>query len=143
MASIVELREMSDDKLEELLEKAREDQFFLRFQKASARLENYARLKQVRREIAQLETVLRMRGLATDAAVTEPAIAEALSDVKGWQANARFVYEDSAWQVNFVDSEGDEVASAMVNLNQKQASSRRKRGLIEAASPVMSYEIAG
>lgn len=143
MASIVELREMSDDKLAELLEKAREDQFFLRFQKASARLENYARLKQVRREVAQLETVLRMRGLATDAAAQEPAIAEALADVDGWQANARFVYEDSAWQVNFVNSEGDDVASAVVNLNQKQAASRRKRGLFEAVSPVLSYEVAG
>ena len=143
MASIVELREMSDDKLAELLEKAREDQFFLRFQKASARLENYARLKQVRREVAQLETVLRMRGLATDAAAQEPAIAEALANVDGWQANARFVYEDSAWQVNFVSSEGDDVASALVNLNQKQAASRRKRGLLEAVSPVLSYEVAG
>lgn len=142
MASIVELREMSDDKLEELLEKAREDQFFLRFQKASARLENYARLKQVRRDIAQLETVLRMRGLAADAAASEPAIAEALAGVDGWQANTRFIYEDSAWRVDFIDGEGDEVASALVNLNQKQAASRRKRGLMEAASPVLSYEVA-
>ena len=143
MASIVELREMSDDKLDELLEKAREDQFFLRFQKASARLENYARLKQVRREVAQLQTVLRMRCLAADAAAQDPALAEALAGVDGWQANARFVYEDSAWQVNFVNGEGDEVASALVNLNQKQAASRRKRGLSEAVSPVLSYKVAG
>ena len=58
MLNIVELREMSDDRLEEMMENAREELFNLRFQKASARLENYARLKQVRRELAQLQTVL-------------------------------------------------------------------------------------
>ena len=57
MASIVELNQMSNDKLEKTLEEAREELFNLRFQVASARLENTARLKQVRREVAQVETV--------------------------------------------------------------------------------------
>ena len=37
MLNIVELREMSDDRLEEMVENAREEMFNLRFQKASAR----------------------------------------------------------------------------------------------------------
>lgn len=144
MANIVELREMSDDKLDELLENAREEMFNLRFQKASARLENYARLKHVRREIAQLETVLHTRGLARDAAASEPRIATALAGAGDWQANVRFVYEDSAWQVRFVDSSGSDIASAVVDLNKKQSFARRDRAVMQTVNnPVVSYEVAG
>ena len=79
MASIVELNQMSNDKLEKTLEEAREEMFNLRFQIASARLENTARLRQVRRQVARVETVLHQRQLATDAAVAEPTIAERLN----------------------------------------------------------------
>ena len=120
MASIVELNQMSNDKLEKTLEEAREELFNLRFQKASARLENTARLRQVRREVAQVETVLHQRQLAADVAAAEPAIAEQLRD-KEWQANARFVYEDSAWQVEFNDKGGKKLATAWVNLNKAQS----------------------
>jgi large subunit ribosomal protein L29 len=78
MANIVELREMSDDKLEELLENAREEMFNLRFQKASARLENTTRIREVRREIAQFETVLNMRQQAIAAAAADPAVQNVL-----------------------------------------------------------------
>ena len=119
MASIVELNQMSNDKLEKTLEEARGELFNLRFQKASARLENTARLRQVRREVAQVETVLHQRQLAADVAAAEPAIAEQLRD-KEWQANARFVYEDSAWQVEFNEKGGKKLATAWVNLNKAQ-----------------------
>ena len=69
MANIVELRGMSDAKLEEMLENSREEMFNLRFQVASARLEDYTQLKAIRRQIAQLETVLNMRQLAIETAV--------------------------------------------------------------------------
>lgn len=123
MASIVELNQMSNDKLEKTLEEAREELFNLRFQVASARLENTARLKQVRREVAQVETVLHQRRLATEAAAAEPAIAERLSG-KEWQANTRYVYEDSAWQVEFNDKGGKKLATAWVNLNKAQPKRR-------------------
>lgn len=144
MAKIVELREMSDDKLDELLENAREEMFNLRFQKAAARLENYARLNQVRREIAQVETILHMRGLARDAAAGEPQIASVLAEAGDWRANVRFVYEDSAWQVQFVDASDNEIASAVVDLNKKQSSTRRNRAVMQAGvNPVVSYKVAG
>lgn len=144
MANIVELREMSDNKLEELLENAREEMFNLRFQKAAARLENYARLKLVRREIAQIETVLYMRGLARDAAMQEPQIVAALAKADDWQANVRFIYEDSAWQVQFVDGSGGEVATAVVDLNKKHTASRRHRAARQAANErIVSYEVVG
>ncbi|MEJ2751222.1 MAG: 50S ribosomal protein L29, partial [Chloroflexota bacterium] len=47
MANIVEIREMSDDKLTQKIEDAREELFNLRFQKAFAQLDNHARLKKV------------------------------------------------------------------------------------------------
>ncbi|MEJ2747200.1 MAG: 50S ribosomal protein L29, partial [Anaerolineae bacterium] len=113
MANIVELRGMSVDKLEEMLENNREEMFNLRFRNASSQLEDYSRLKYVRREVAQIETVLRMRQLAEDAAMDQPEIAAALSG-KDWQVMSHFVYEESAWQVNFVDASGQDLASAMV-----------------------------
>jgi large subunit ribosomal protein L29 len=143
MASVVELREMSGDKLVELLENGREEMFNLRFQKASARLENTARLRQVRREIAQIQTVLHMRQLAKDIALEHPAIADALADKK-WTVTARFNYEDSAWRVEFVDENRNELATALVNLNKKGIYGNRKiRRLSGQPNPVVSYEIAG
>ncbi len=125
MASIVELNQMSNDKLEKTLEEAREELFNLRFQKASARLENTARLRHVRREVAQVETVLHQRQLAAEVAAAEPAIAERLRD-KEWQANTRYVYEDSAWQVEFNDKGGKKLATAWVNLNKAQSKKAAK-----------------
>lgn len=142
MANIVELREMSDKRLEEMLENAREELFNLRFQKASARLENYARLKIVRREIGQFETVLSNRQLATEAAAAQPEVARAIAG-KNWRANARFVYEESAWRVAFSDEDGKTIATALVNLNHKRARGRRKRVMQGQRPLVTSYEIAG
>lgn len=141
MATIVELREMSGDKLAELLENAREEMFNLRFQKASARLENTARLRQVRREIARIETVLRMRQLAKEIALEQPTIANALVDKK-WTATARFNYEDSAWRVEFIDENRNELAMALVNLNKKGTYGNPKfRHLSGQPNPVVHYEI--
>ncbi len=123
MANIVELNQMSNDKLEKTLEEGREEMFNLRFQVASARLENTARLRQVRREVAQLETVLHQRQLATEAAAGEPEIAKRLEGAE-WQANARYVYEDSAWQVEFNEKGGKKLATAWVNLNKARPKGR-------------------
>ncbi len=123
MANIVELNQMSNDKLEKTLEEAREEMFNLRFQVASARLENTARLRQVRRDIAQLETVLHQRELATEAAAADAEFAPILKG-KEWQANARYVYEDSAWQVEFNDKGGKKLGTAWVNLNKVRPKGR-------------------
>lgn len=142
MANIVEIREMSDDKLREKIEDAREELFNLRFQKAFAQLDNHARLKIVRREIAQFESVLNMRTLAAETAANEPAIAEALAG-ENWQANARFNYEDSAWQVVFKNENGNELANALVDLNKKQSGTRAQRAQKGQPQLVTSYEIVG
>jgi large subunit ribosomal protein L29 len=139
MANIVELREMSDDKLEEMLENAREEMFNLRFRQASAQLEDYSRIRHVRREIAQLETVLNNRQQAIETAVSDSELAAVLAG-KEWGATAFFSYEDSAWQVEFIDEDGNELATAMVNLNKKRQTKRQARQ-IEPSKRVTSYEI--
>jgi len=142
MANIVELREMSDAKLEEMLENGREEMFNLRFQLASARLEDYSRLKAVRREIAQLETVLNMRQLAIETAVASENLASALAG-KEWEASARYSYEDSGGQVTFVDGSGNEVATALVNLNKKRPHSRRQSKKAGQSQRIVAAEVAG
>ncbi len=52
-----QLRDMSDDEIEEALAERRQELFNLRFQSATGALENPARLKLAKREIARILTV--------------------------------------------------------------------------------------
>jgi large subunit ribosomal protein L29 len=52
-------RDMTPDQLTDELGRLKKEQFNLRFQKATGQLENTARMKTVRRDIARLKTVLR------------------------------------------------------------------------------------
>ncbi len=52
-----DLRELSDDQLSQRLVDTRKELFNLRFQSATGALENSARLKLTRREIARILTV--------------------------------------------------------------------------------------
>jgi len=56
-----ELRELNDTELEHRLDEAKEELFNLRFQNATGQLDNIARIPQVRREVARIETLLRER----------------------------------------------------------------------------------
>jgi large subunit ribosomal protein L29 len=56
-----EVREMSLDQLEDQLLKLKKEQFNLRFQQASGQLENVARVRQVRRDIARIKTITRQK----------------------------------------------------------------------------------
>ncbi len=53
-----DLRTKTADELKDTLMDLRKEQFNLRFQKASGQLENTARARQVRRDIARVKTVL-------------------------------------------------------------------------------------
>lgn len=59
-----DLRELLDDELRIRLEDEREELFALRFQLVTGQLDDTARVKQVKREIARILTVLRERELA-------------------------------------------------------------------------------
>jgi large subunit ribosomal protein L29 len=56
-----DVRAKSDDELKGELILLRKEAFNLRFQKASGQLENTARVRQVRRDIARIKTVLSER----------------------------------------------------------------------------------
>ena len=59
-----ELRELNDAELIQRLAEAKEEHFNLRFQVATGQLDNTARLGDVRREVARLNTLLREREIA-------------------------------------------------------------------------------
>jgi large subunit ribosomal protein L29 len=59
-----ELRELNDTELEHRLGETKEELFNLRFQIATGQLDNVARIPQVRREVARIETLLREREIA-------------------------------------------------------------------------------
>ena len=50
---------MTLDQLNDELVKLKKEQFHLRFQAASGQLENTARVRQVRRDIARIKTIMR------------------------------------------------------------------------------------
>ncbi|MDI4664638.1 50S ribosomal protein L29 [Xanthobacter autotrophicus] len=52
-----DVRALSPDQLADELLKLKKEQFNLRFQKATGQLENTARSKQIRRDIARIKTV--------------------------------------------------------------------------------------
>jgi large subunit ribosomal protein L29 len=71
--SLLEIRELTDEELMETLTELKEEQFNLRFQVATNQLDNTSRIKDVKREIARILTVLRERELADATSVEESA----------------------------------------------------------------------
>ncbi|MGI9524752.1 MAG: 50S ribosomal protein L29 [Hyphomicrobiaceae bacterium] len=57
--AVTEFRDLSLDQLDDELVKLKREQFNLRFQAASGQLENTARVRQVRRNIARVQTIAR------------------------------------------------------------------------------------
>ena len=58
-----EIRELSADDLQEKLKEARAELFNLRFQMATSQLDNTARVGQVKKDIARIQTEMRAREL--------------------------------------------------------------------------------
>jgi large subunit ribosomal protein L29 len=63
------VHDLDDTSLVERLRETKDELFKLRFQLATGQLTNYARLGQVRKDIARLETELRAREIAAAEAV--------------------------------------------------------------------------
>ncbi len=60
------LRELSSDDLTERLDEVKEEFFNLRFQNATGQLENFAQIKQIKREIARINTLVHERELGIE-----------------------------------------------------------------------------
>ena len=61
MAKIDDLKAKTDDQLADELSQLKKEQFNLRFQSATGQLEKPARVKEVRRTIAQIKTLQNQR----------------------------------------------------------------------------------
>jgi large subunit ribosomal protein L29 len=61
MTKAADVRQQSDDQLRDQLLQLKREQFNLRFQRASGQLESTARVREVRRDIARIKTVLGQR----------------------------------------------------------------------------------
>jgi large subunit ribosomal protein L29 len=80
MTKAKELRELSEADLEQRLVESKHELFNLRFQLATGKQDNSARLGQVRREVARIATLLREREI--EAAEAFEA-ARSASEVRG------------------------------------------------------------
>ena len=63
-----QVRSMTPDQLDDELIKLKKEQFNLRFQAASGQLENTARVRQIRRDVARIKTIARQQPAAPEAA---------------------------------------------------------------------------
>ena len=69
-----QVRSLTADQLDDELIKLKKEQFNLRFQAASGQLENTARVRQIRRDIARVMTIARQQPAAEGAVkITAPA----------------------------------------------------------------------
>ena len=59
-----DIRELTDEEIQERITELREERFRLRFRSATMELENPKLLTEIRRDIAQMKTILSERELA-------------------------------------------------------------------------------
>ena len=64
MAAIDELKQQTDDQLQQQLAQLKREQFNLRFQSATNQLEKPSRVREVRRTIARIRTLQNQRSKA-------------------------------------------------------------------------------
>ena len=76
MTKPAELRELDDEELLTRLAEARQEMFNLRFQHVTGQLPSSARLSQVRKDVARINTFLRERELASAEALEHPGTEE-------------------------------------------------------------------
>ncbi len=66
-----DLRDKTPDELRDQLESLKKEQFNLRFQQATSQLENTARMRLVRRDVARVKTVMNEKAAAAAGATIE------------------------------------------------------------------------
>ena len=64
-----EVRDLADDQLVQRLAETKQELFNLRFQHVTGQLDNYSRLRELKRDIARVNTELRVRETAAHEAL--------------------------------------------------------------------------
>ena len=75
MTRTQDIRAWNDQELADQLAEAREELFNLRFQVVTGQLDNVSRIRQVRRDVARIKTILREQEIAAAEAIEAPAAA--------------------------------------------------------------------
>ena len=70
---VADIRAMSLDQMDDEVLKLKKERFNLRFQKATGQLENTARVRQVRRDVARLKTIAAQKRVGTEPKVEAKA----------------------------------------------------------------------
>ncbi|UMZ75401.1 50S ribosomal protein L29 [Natranaerofaba carboxydovora] len=65
MMKAKEIRELTNQELDKKLDELKDELFNLRFQSATGQVENPMRIRQVKKEIARVKTIIRERELNT------------------------------------------------------------------------------
>ena len=68
MMKVNDIRDLSDAELQQKLDGMKDELFNLRFQLATAQLENPMRIREVRQTIAQIKTIMREREIKANEA---------------------------------------------------------------------------
>ena len=68
---VAELRDLSVEEINQKMTETKEELFNLRFQNATGQLDNYKRLRELKRDVARIKTILRERELAGTDSGTE------------------------------------------------------------------------
>jgi large subunit ribosomal protein L29 len=91
-----ELRELPDEELYVRIDSAKEELFNLRFQLATGQLDNTARLKDLRHDVARVMTVLRERHLEAELEAELARVEAAMEQERHEQAADDGAEEDEA-----------------------------------------------
>jgi large subunit ribosomal protein L29 len=83
-----ELRELGDEELNDQLVESKTELFNLRFQHVTGQLDNYARLGDLRRDVARITTLLREREIAAAEAAQSGNAAPAAQSSRAAEAAA-------------------------------------------------------
>ena len=86
-----EARGMDVERIDEEVLKLKKEQFNLRFQRATGQLEDTARVRQVRRDIARIKTVAAQKraGVPAPAAAAQPAAKPATKPKRAARAKSK------------------------------------------------------
>ena len=68
---VEDIRAMSPDQMDDEVLKLKKERFNLRFQRATGQLENTARVRQVRRDIARIKTIAAQKRAASSKSKSE------------------------------------------------------------------------
>jgi large subunit ribosomal protein L29 len=62
---VSEIKELGREEIERKLDETKEELFNLRFQNATGQLDNYKRIRELKRDVARIKTILREHEIAS------------------------------------------------------------------------------